>query len=188
MVNNINYIDLKLVRKDVNHYLLMSDGWTIGSTEHENVKEESPIKYKLSLNNCKLIDAGFSEEEIKKESFEYSEKHQDVSSNIGKYLASACYQDGFESGFFKALEIMSSKKFTKEQMFNVYSYVVKNGIVSGNKINDYILSMIQKEWEVEMEMCAHYNSDFKDDGETHIIETILKPSLDFNGCLILKRK
>ena len=52
-------------------------------------------------------------------------------------------------------------------------------------------SLQRVEWDVEIEMepyVVNGNEDFVGDGETHIIETKLRPQLDVDGCLILKRK
>jgi hypothetical protein len=52
-------------------------------------------------------------------------------------------------------------------------------------------SIQTNEFDVEIEMEPYIvggNEDFIGDGETHIIETKLRPQLDVDGCLILKRK
>ena len=56
---------------------------------------------------------------------------------------------------------------------------------------EYVQSLQHVEWDVEIEMEPYVvgsNEDFVGDGETHIIETKLRPQLDVDGCLILKRK
>ena len=59
------------------------------------------------------------------------------------------------------------------------------------EIDSYIKSLQQTEWDVEIEMEPYAVCDFEDfinDGKTHIIETKLRPRLDADGCLILRRK
>lgn len=42
---------------------------------------------------------------LKEESIEYSERHQDVSGVLGKYLVSAVFQDGANSNWVKSEKI-----------------------------------------------------------------------------------
>ena len=103
---------------------------------------------------------------------------------------------GFEIGFQKALEILGDKKFSEKDMSKAWSegYHRKVDELNGGKLNyfdDLIKSLQHVEWDVEIEMEPYVvsgNEDFVGDGETHIIETKLRPQLDADGCLILKRK
>ena len=103
---------------------------------------------------------------------------------------------GFEIGFQKAVELLGDKKFSEKDMSKAWSegYHRKVDELNGNGLryfDKFIQSLQQTEWDVEIEMEPYIvsgNKDFVGDGETHIIETKLRPQLDVDGCLILKRK
>jgi hypothetical protein len=91
----------------------------------------------------------------------------------------------FIKGFQKALELMSDKKFSEEDVRRALSAGLSIGygrqFEIENKqieINSYMKSLQQTEWDVEVEM------DICGDK----VYAVPEPKLDENGCLILKRK
>jgi hypothetical protein len=63
--------------------------------------------------------------------------------------------DKFTTGFQKAVELLSDKRFTLGDMYDLLDYIVRNpetkGKFKGDIINDFILSQ-PKSWSVELEM------------------------------------
>jgi hypothetical protein len=96
------------------------------------------------------------------------------------------------------MELMEGKKYSEEDIRDAFSEGVENGFYryrSGHKyIDDYIMSLQPKEWEVEIEMiCPHPEDTYvcgmqygcDEDGCNNPTQI---PYLDKDGCLILKRK
>ena len=100
---------------------------------------------------------------------------------------------GFEIGFQKAIELLGDKKYTEIELYRAFLInSAGNNTTLENTFKETVLPLfIDNEWDVEIEMEPYVvggNEDFVGDGETHIIETKLRPQLDADGCLILKRK
>lgn len=55
---------------------------------------------------------------LKDESIEYSERHQDVSGVLGKYLVSAVFQDGANSNWVKAEKIKAKIELLEDLNIN----------------------------------------------------------------------
>ena len=128
----------------------------------------------LSLKNCQAIENGYDLDELfdeVDESIDYQEF--DFSS--------------FKLGFKKAIELLGDKKFSENEMWNMFYFgdSLKNQIKSGkieNKpmgeiFDNYIQSLQQTEWDVEivMDICGDK------------VYAVPEPALDENGCLILRR-
>ena len=177
----------KLLKTAKGHYVLVDEtketydkGFLIGTSRESDVN-------KLSLNNCLEI-----------------ENEYDLSALFCEVDESIDYQEfdftSFRLGFQKALEILN-KKFSEEDMINYAWYVVKTmGEYASHEGANSSLAMLkvwqslqQTEWDVEVEMiCPHPMDTYRcglqygcdGDGCNHPEQV---PSLDHDGCLILKR-
>ena len=58
-----------------------------------------------------------TKEEIKLMGEKYATTHEDVSDRLGKYLVSACFQDGYIQ--CQCQEDMADKKYTEEDVINL---------------------------------------------------------------------
>ena len=104
-------------------------------------------------------------------------------------------QDAYIEGFNKAMELNKDKVFTKQDMFDLYTHIVKNGIISGVEANEYIKSL-QQPTEIEVEIVTEKVVDETKviggvkgvKGSGHKITTYKSiPKLDSSGNLILKK-
>jgi hypothetical protein len=150
---------------------------------------------KLSLKNCQAIENGYDLDEIIKladEDFECElgdgpTNNESINSMLKKSNA-----NGAEWGFQKAIEILGGKKFSEEDMRRALSAGLSIGygrqFEIENKqieIDKHIQSLQQTEFDVEIVMgcCGKVYSQHCDGTCEHV-----KPLLDADGCLILKRK
>ena len=80
--------------------------------------------------------------------------------------------------FQKALEILSDKKFSEEDVKFMFQLGFNlDNAISRNEYNAHIQSLQQTEWDVEivMDICGDK------------VYAVPEPALDENGCLILRR-
>ena len=165
----------KLDKIDKQYFLSDVEDNLIATTEN------SPYK-QLSMKNCQAIECGYDLDEFANE---YSE---------GKSTADVfkrAHESDFKAGFQKALELMGDKKFSEED--------VRTAILFGQgmelwkeelQINDFIQSLQQTEWDVEIEMVNILENGYKNQPVNtigFIAEYKSVPKLDENGCLILKK-
>ena len=171
----------KLIKKKEGWYNLYNGEIGIGST-HEELQG-----YKLSIKNCQAIERGYDLDELAEEC-----NNPDLSweNNYARKK--------FKAGFQKALELMGDKKFSEKDMRKAIIWAhdksTEGVYLSRLPITDFIQSLQQTEWDVEIEM-----QRVKD--ETKIIGAVKGvkgsgskittyksvPKLDADGCLILKR-
>ena len=171
----------KLLKTAKGHYVLVDEtketydkGFLIGTSRENDVN-------KLSLNNCLEI-----------------ENRYDLSALFCEVDESIDYQEfdftSFRLGFQKAVEFLN-KKFSEEDMKQalVTMQVSHNVIRTTEDRQELIQSLQQTEWDVEVEMiCPHPMDTYRcglqygcdGDGCNHPEQV---PSLDHDGCLILKR-
>ena len=163
----------------VDYYLIID-----GKIYHTNPLTSGLVNGgKLSVKNCESIVNGYDLDELAK-------ADADLRYNqLGEEELWLTRVTGIEYGFNLALEILGDKKFSEEQMFKMFIY--GDSITTAKKhvkaledksmddlFNDFVQSLQQTEWDVEVEMrpaSLVYKTD----------ETL--PKLDENGCLILKR-
>lgn len=161
-------------------------GATVPMINHNGVDLR---EHKLSLKNCQAIERGYDLEELANE--------------LECYTAPHCYdfktkeKIGFKLGFQKALKILGDKKFSEDDLREAYE-IGRNYQRTGDvdlHVENYIQSLQQTEWEVEIEMdvyectdkCKHLDEwDLCHNDGCKLSQ--LKPKLDSNGCLILKLK
>ena len=151
----------KLIKVE-NGYVLMVDN-IMHATDND----------KLSLKNCEAIERGYDLDELAEEL-------------TGQYatLNPKSFKRGVLYGFQKALEILGDKKFSEEDVKNVYLNSFKH-----EWFGDCIKSLQQTEWDVEVEMeCVMGCQNLILNGENSVCCGDKKPKLDADGCLILKRK
>ena len=174
-------MEVKLIKTEVNYLLKDEQFNVIISTT--SLKKEGLA---LSLKNCQAIERGYDLDELAKEFVDYEDS-----------LYHSTIKNTYMHGFQKALEIRSDKKFSEEDMRKAIG-ISKNGSMQeqhngygGSAIPRFVLdnlpsdeiiqSLQQTEWDVEIVM--EYVGKIK---LNKLHE--MKPKLDEDGCLILKRK
>ena len=145
---------------------------------------------RLSLKNCQAIERGYDLDELSEQVY--------PTPIFGLSIERKRERASFRQGFQKALEILGDKKFTEEDIKRIVNYALysaeshdrfrtKNkSTYIQNDVNDYIQSLQQNEWEVEVEMEEKYGWDLHSNPPEKEFSH-LEPKLDADGCLILKR-
>jgi len=154
--------------------------------------------YKLSLKNCEAIERGYDLDELADENV--SEIHEENTDFMFKDI----YREYFKEGFQKAIELMGDKKFSEEDVKNIFAKTLENApsteshtrMISDveyrhsvmDELYDRITKSLQKtEWDVEVEINEEKEFIFDPTmgiSQGHYLD---KPKLDENGCLILKK-
>jgi len=175
-----------LVKKDDGYILFGEDNWSIGSTNHDNVKDV--LKYKLSIENCKAIENGYDLNELvedytKNNLKPYASDIKSQNSRIHFYGAGI---EGFKEGFKKALELMSDKKFGEDDIYRAFEEGERQ---DRSGLYDIIRPAEQTEWDVEIE--TEREEYILTPGGEGFEDQIYRgwrnvPKLDKDGCLILK--
>jgi hypothetical protein len=149
----------------------------------------------LSLKNCQAIELGYDLDELAEKEFPLLELTNHTSDTYVKEenLQLLGHRKTYIKAFQKALEILSDKKFSEEDvMLGWDAGVMSKSIVfsmeqlephkESYQRNLKPASLQQTEWEVEVEMedatVVHPGGDN---------EIISQTKLDADGCLILKR-
>jgi len=129
--------------------------------------------HKLSIKNCDAIANGYDLIKLIEENSKYSE-------------------EDWGDGFLFAMNLMSDKKFNEEDIKRAFIQGVYTKAEIHRKKEEYIQSLQQTEWDVEILMGTHCRQiDCVDKGElvkSKIVKDGEVPQLDKDGCLILKRK
>jgi hypothetical protein len=168
---------LKLIKEKDEYYLCTVNDWTntyIAST-NEIYKD-----YKISLKNCQEIENDYNLNELADKANGY------LYFDSKKEYKSLAFDEGYHTGFQKALELFGNKKFSEKDMISAYNKGKKVKYSTNSEDieeHEFIQSLQQTEWDVEIEMLTTPSQVFyaKDVPYT-------SPKLDKNGCLILKRK
>ena len=142
--------------------------------------------YKLSIKNCEAIERGYDLDEL-----------ADIETEKYATLTPKSFKRGFLYGFQKALSILGDKKFSEDDVRKAYFHGEKDSYVKGGQTkemeDEYIRSLQQTEWDVEVEMiCPHPSDTYRcglqygcdGDGCNHPKQV---PYLDADDCLILKK-
>lgn len=168
----------ELIKHGHSYALKLND--TLSAFAHPKDFSQNNSIGKLSLQNCKAIERGY---DLDKLAEEFAKNHSIYPT------AQDDTEYGFKHGFQKALELMSDKKFSEEDMINFGGFCVNN-IDSFNDVDDLFKKyqpLQQSEWYVEVEI---------DEEKEFILDPAMgitqghyldKPKLDADGCLILKR-
>jgi hypothetical protein len=186
-------METKLIKKSENYYELYEVRTNltllIGSTDSErkiDVYGKDAHKL-LSLKNCQAIELGYDLDELRQKAYEKYDK--DDLSLDEQIQRSGGFLVGYEEGFQKCLEILGDKKCSEEDMIMFGLFCRNNHVGERLSVNDELFpkyqSLQQTEFDVEivMECCGKVYSQYCDGTCEHV-----KPLLDADGCLILKRK
>ena len=153
--------------------------------------------YKLSLKNCEAIERGYDLDELANELL-YSKYPFHPSNDSGYWL------DMYKEGFQKCLELMGDKKFSEDDVKNIFTKTLENApsteshtrMISDveyrhsvmDELYDRVIKSLQKtEWDVEVEIEEEKEFIFDPTmgiSQGHYLD---KPKLDENGCVILKK-
>ena len=188
------------LKKIGNEYKLYAQDDSCIATTHE-----SPYK-KLSLKNCEAIANGYDLDELAENTYrEYPTDLKDSEYHYNRDYQVHKKRKAFIKGFKKALEFFGDKKFSVKELTMLFAYghqIGMNDVLAiqsqhspqpmpkpdSDKLRDELIQSLQQtEWDVEAEIELYHDGDFIDDSKTHIIEAKLRPRLDSDGCLILKR-
>lgn len=152
----------------------------------------------LSLKNCQAIERGYDLDELASE-YANKELNSELTSKAGNFYG---FSSSFKEGFQKALELLSDKKFSEKDMRRAMSAGLSIGYgrqfdieMEGLEIHEYIKSLQQTEWDVELIELEDGEWYEKIQGEPPMKVNIqhnkafdgVLPKLDNDGCLILKR-
>lgn len=143
----------------------------------------------LSLKNCESIANGYDLDELAVLST------KEETTIVGNQKMA----QGFIKGFQKALELLGDKKFSEDEMWNMFYFgdslkrQIKSGKIEnkhmGEIFDDYIQSLQQNEWDVEIVMecpqCKEYG--YISECRNVCNKKFIQPKLDADGCLILRR-
>ena len=167
----------KLIKEDEEYYLEDNLGVTIASTDKILLKETDTVK-KLSLKNCQAIENGYDLDDkiskhLEKNDIEASAKRVQVIREL-------------------ILEILGDKKFSEEDMRKMYDIscgkiglsLAHDQTENNERFRLHLRSIKQTEWDVEIEMEEKWIAGTSTYGHG---EYELKPKLDADGCLILKK-
>jgi hypothetical protein len=193
-----------LIKVDLVYHLWLNPN----TKDQEHIASNNPImdirgvhlrKYKLSKQNCDEI---FGVINAQKLAIEHSESelsmYPETSSTLTesevlrlRSLIQAHSYRGFEKGFNKAMELNKDKQFTLEDIKIAIAYGEKHRDMDAGKIPYQpffeFLSSLQKpteiEVEIEMDYC-YYPANLPKEGEQR---PPMRPKLDENGCLILRK-
>ncbi len=175
----------KLIKRSETDYRLYVNEIPFATTDN------SPYK-KLSIKNCEAIERGYDLDEL------VIDEIPDSSSTTLQVQRMR-----FIHGFQKALEILSDKKFSEQDMYKMFIY--GRSIDTAKKhlkeledkpidefFNDFIQSLQQTEWDVEVVMEPEYIRMGGVKGVKGSSTKLSNPAYgckktDENGCLILKR-
>lgn len=189
----------KLIKDHADYHLVDDKRFIISTTD--KVMLSCTDKQKLSLKNCQAIERGYDLDELADEYIVVKPKYREHEHNMSV--------DAFKAGFQKAIELMGDKKFSEEDVKNIFAKTLENApsteshtrMISDVEYRHSVMdelydkitkSLQQNEWNVEIEMiCPHPSDTYKcgiqygcdEDGCNHPNKI---PLLDADGCLILK--
>ena len=139
-------------------------------------------KQKLSLKNCQAIERGYDLDELADDFIRCPEDMRTLSEDREI--------NSFKKGFQKALEILGDQRFTDKDLDKAIEYGHESRMpFNEDWYNEFIQSLQQNEWDVEVEMEPVFDIEYSNNGyrTEKFNKTEYKPKLDANGCLILKR-
>jgi hypothetical protein len=149
-------------------------------------------KTKLSHTNCDDIFGVIDVEKLAKKYLDSRYDNEDIAHP-------ELYEEynSFIVGFNKRAELNKDKVFSEEQMFRMFlfghslSEAIKRGVIEDKPVGEIFddrIKFIQQPTEIEVEIeMAHYVKYVPKTLETVYPTRGVRPKLDSNGCLILKR-
>ena len=188
----------KLIKETDGSYCLIIIHERIGNmiiaTDNKDLNDMLNYPYNLSLKNCEAIENGYDLDELAytdSEEFVDNFDYNDGYGNICRFNNSHEVQECYIKGFQKALEILGDKKFSINEVVELCKILMSNPFEKCGKsyqelTDNYIQSLQQTEWDVEIEMEKYVKYVPK------VLETVfptlgIRPKLDADSCLILKR-
>ena len=166
---------VKLIKqKEIGDYYLILEG---------RIYHTNPLFYKrhgvskggkLSLKNC---DELFGVVDVDKLADDMHESYPDWAPPVEHYD----YSRGVVDGFNKAMEFNKDKLFTLEDITIAYNTGYQDGSRNENYWDNLIQSL-QQPTEIDVEIVMEYY-----DPLPPTRQTALRPKLDSEGCLILKK-
>jgi hypothetical protein len=172
----------ELVKREDHYGLYTEDGHKIASTL-------DGCNSKLSIKNCEAVERGYDIEDLVDEKFKPSDKSIYGFNNWDFFI----FEAGFKKGFEKAMEFKKDKLFTTEDVKRAMdvslNYEHKRDAKSYQEKIDFLKSLQQTEWDVEIVMENSLSNGYKNQPDNiigFIAEYKSVPKLDENGCLILK--
>ena len=164
----------ELVKREDHYGLYNEDGHKIASTL-------DGCNSKLSIKNCEAVERGYDIEDLVDEKFKPSDKSIYGFNNWDFFI----FEAGFKKGFEKAMEFKKDKLFTTEDVKRAMdvslNYEHKRDAKSYQEKIDFLKSLQQTEWDVEI-----VTKPYTEVGEGFNLESKREPKLDADGCLILK--
>ena len=135
----------------------------------------------LSLKNCQAIENGYDLDEIKRKLF-YGFDGQPSSFTTA----------AVEQTIRIMIEILGDKKFSENKLLVDFVYFLNDRhfnkyMVDTDEVDLYLESLQQTEWDVEIEMEQYVKYVPKSLATVYPTGGV-RPKLDSNGCLILRRK
>lgn len=121
------------------------------------------ISFPIIAQQEQIDFSSLTEEEQKKIGWYDVEKLKKQQGFSGSHYF--CYEEGFIEGFQKAQELLSDRRFTLEEMFNLMELLrdTESRIMFEVKTRRYIESLSQKSWKVEIQ---HECNGIKKQGES----------------------
>jgi hypothetical protein len=163
------------------------DHWALYNEDGHKIAATTPgCNSKLSLKNCQEIESGYDLDEL-------TDEHYDIHIKRGHTEEDSLQRKiDFILGFQKALELNNTKLYTLEDMMNCWNKALT---FQDHKetLGEYIQSLQQNEWDVEIEMiCPHpedaYRCGLQYGCNIECYHPNKIPYLDSQGCLILTKK
>lgn len=155
----------KLIKTEVNYILEDDKGVVIAST---SLNKEG---LSLSLKNCQAIECGYDLDEVVEDIVKTivpNDRGEDIWYGTSMAVGKQCFQ--------KALELMSNKKFSEEDVISMIEKSRETGLTA----QFLMLTKQQTEWDVEVEMVPALSNN----GNVYYGDI---PKTDEDGCLILKK-
>ena len=159
--------------EDNEYYLVdVNTNDTVATTDKVLLKEYDGYMKKLSLKNCDAISNGYDLDEL----------------GLDYYKLVFGNTKSYKDGFQKALELMGNKKFSEDDVRKAIEFGMKSYHSWYDRNEDeFIQSLQQTEWDVEIEMEQYVKYVPKSLATVYPTGGV-RPKLDADGCLILKRK
>ena len=154
-------MEAKLIKVD--------NGWVLMVNNIMYATDENAPYPRLSVKNCQAIELGYDLDELSKEYMKIS----------------SIEFDAFKSGFQKALEILGDKKFSSRNILKSFTTGVFTDENSDYdfEFTELMKDLQQTEWDVDI-----VTTTIMENGKSGLDVPIIKPKLDAENCLILKRK
>jgi len=155
--------------KEIDYYNLQDEKGNVIGTSYQFKSPVGDNLHKLSKQNCDEI---FGVVDVEKLAFEHS-------NDLGGRCSNRAYKS-FKEGFNKAMELNKDKVFTEDDV-NLAFVLGKNKDES--RVNKLINSRLQP-IEIDVEVVTTTRME---NGKSGIDTPTIKPKLDSDVCLILKR-